>query len=180
MLLICLRGLTGKVRKGGWTQEASPNIYLSIYLSVCLSLFISIFISIWVYIYIYRERDIHIYKSIYLWGSFKKFLASPREMIHTWTFLWQHTTTFYKTRKIWMSSRSQSKREINEDIQYENQSPYLPIYLNEMISNFFKHPVRTSGDHPNYHIIENGQKTEKSPGDLRRLTITSFQRKTTS
>ena len=31
---------------------------------------------------------------------------------------------------------------------------------------------RTSGDHPNYNIIENGQNTEKSPGDLRRLAIT--------
>ena len=25
---------------------------------------------------------------------------------------------------------------------------------------------RTRGDHPNYYIIENGQNTEKSPGDL--------------
>ena len=31
---------------------------------------------------------------------------------------------------------------------------------------------RTSGDHPNYYIIENGQNTEKSPGDLRRLVVT--------
>ena len=30
----------------------------------------------------------------------------------------------------------------------------------------------TSGDHPNYYIIENGQNTEKSPGDLRRLAVT--------
>ena len=30
---------------------------------------------------------------------------------------------------------------------------------------------RTSGDHPNYYIIENGQNTEKSPGDLRRLAV---------
>ena len=30
---------------------------------------------------------------------------------------------------------------------------------------------RTSGDHPNYCIIEIGQNTEKSPGDLRRLTV---------
>ena len=29
-----------------------------------------------------------------------------------------------------------------------------------------------SGDHPNYSLIENGQNTEKSPGDLRRLTVT--------
>ena len=29
-----------------------------------------------------------------------------------------------------------------------------------------------SGDHPKYRIIENGQNTEKSPGDLRRLDIT--------
>ena len=31
---------------------------------------------------------------------------------------------------------------------------------------------KTSGDHPNYHIIENGQNTEKSPGDLWRLAVT--------
>ena len=31
---------------------------------------------------------------------------------------------------------------------------------------------RTSGDHSNYNIIENGQNTEKSPGDLRRLAVT--------
>ena len=31
---------------------------------------------------------------------------------------------------------------------------------------------RTSGDHPNYSIIENSQNTEKSPGDLRRLAVT--------
>ena len=28
-----------------------------------------------------------------------------------------------------------------------------------------------SGDHPSYNIIENGQNTEKSPGDLRRLAV---------
>ena len=31
---------------------------------------------------------------------------------------------------------------------------------------------RTSGDHPNYSIIENGHNTEKSPGDLRWLAVT--------
>ena len=31
---------------------------------------------------------------------------------------------------------------------------------------------RTGGDHPNDSIIENGQNTEKSPGDLRRLVVT--------
>ena len=30
---------------------------------------------------------------------------------------------------------------------------------------------RTSGDHPNYIIVENDQNTEKSPGDLRRLDV---------
>ena len=30
----------------------------------------------------------------------------------------------------------------------------------------------TSGDHPNNYIIENGQNTEKSPGNLRRLAVT--------
>ena len=33
---------------------------------------------------------------------------------------------------------------------------------------------RTSGDHPNYSIIENGENTEKSPGDLRRLAVTQI------
>ena len=31
---------------------------------------------------------------------------------------------------------------------------------------------RTSGDHPNYYIIENVQNTENGPVDLRRLTVT--------
>ena len=31
---------------------------------------------------------------------------------------------------------------------------------------------RTNGDHPNDSIIENGQNTEKSPGDVRRLAVT--------
>ena len=31
---------------------------------------------------------------------------------------------------------------------------------------------QTSGDHPNYSIIKNGQNTEKNPGDLRRRVIT--------
>ena len=31
---------------------------------------------------------------------------------------------------------------------------------------------RMSGDHPNYYIIEIGQNTEKSAGDLRRLAVT--------
>ena len=31
---------------------------------------------------------------------------------------------------------------------------------------------QTYGDHPNDSIIENGQNTEKSPRDLRRLAVT--------
>ena len=31
---------------------------------------------------------------------------------------------------------------------------------------------RTSGDNPNYYIIENGQNTKKRHGDLRRLAFT--------
>ena len=31
---------------------------------------------------------------------------------------------------------------------------------------------RTGGDHPKDSIITNGQNTEKSPGDLRRLAVT--------
>ena len=33
---------------------------------------------------------------------------------------------------------------------------------------------RPSGDHLNYNIIENGQNTGKSPGDLRRLAVTKI------
>ena len=33
---------------------------------------------------------------------------------------------------------------------------------------------RTSGDHPDYNVIENGQNTEKSPGELRRLAVTQI------
>ena len=36
---------------------------------------------------------------------------------------------------------------------------------------------RTSGDHPNDSIIENGQSTEKSPGNLRRLAVTQTSMK---
>ena len=32
--------------------------------------------------------------------------------------------------------------------------------------------LEVGGDHPNNSIIENGQSTEKSPGDLGRLTVT--------
>ena len=32
--------------------------------------------------------------------------------------------------------------------------------------------LEVGGDHPNYYIIENGQNTEKSPGNLRRLAVT--------
>ena len=31
---------------------------------------------------------------------------------------------------------------------------------------------RTSEDHPNYRIVEDGQNTDKSPGDLKRLVVT--------
>ena len=31
---------------------------------------------------------------------------------------------------------------------------------------------KTSGDHPNYLIIEIGQNTEEIPGDLKRLVVT--------
>ena len=34
---------------------------------------------------------------------------------------------------------------------------------------------RTSGEHPNYSIVKNGQNSEKSPGDLRRLVVTQTQ-----
>ena len=37
---------------------------------------------------------------------------------------------------------------------------------------------RTSGDHPKYSIIENGQNTEKNPGGLRRLAVIQTPEKT--
>ena len=37
---------------------------------------------------------------------------------------------------------------------------------------------RTSGDHPNDSIVENGQNTKKSPGDLRGLAVTQTLWKT--
>ena len=36
----------------------------------------------------------------------------------------------------------------------------------------FSDCTKTSGDHPNYFIIKNGQNTEKNPGDLRGLAVT--------
>ena len=36
---------------------------------------------------------------------------------------------------------------------------------------------RTSGDHPNYNVIKNGQNTEKSPGNLKRLAVTQTPEK---
>ena len=39
---------------------------------------------------------------------------------------------------------------------------------------------KTSGDHQNYSIIEDGLNTEKSSGDLRRLAVTQIPVKTTS
>ena len=33
---------------------------------------------------------------------------------------------------------------------------------------------RTSGEHPNYYIIENDRNTEEGPGDLRRLAVTQI------
>ena len=36
---------------------------------------------------------------------------------------------------------------------------------------------RTRGDHLFYYIIENGQNTEKCPGDLRRLVVTQTSMK---
>ena len=40
-----------------------------------------------------------------------------------------------------------------------------------MIRNGGLRNKRTSGDRSNYDITKNGQNTEKSPGDLRRLAV---------
>ena len=36
---------------------------------------------------------------------------------------------------------------------------------------------KTKGKHPNYYIIENGQNTEKSPGDFRIFAVTQHSSK---
>ena len=33
---------------------------------------------------------------------------------------------------------------------------------------------KSNGDHPNYYIVEIGQNTEQSPGNLRRLAVTQI------
>ena len=45
--------------------------------------------------------------------------------------------------------------------------PIVMVLLAQSLGN-----NRTDGDYSNYHIIEIGQNTEKSPGDLRGLAIT--------
>ena len=60
-----------------------------------------------------------------------------------------------------------------EDDNYTNQD-WCFWYSHQMIIKGIRElgGRRTSGDHPNYNITENGLNTEKSPGDLRRLAVT--------
>ena len=68
-------------------------------------------------------------------------------------------------------------RELKKMLKHESDN-----YTNRDWCFWYSHPriikgtgglgnKRTSGDHPNYYIIENGQNTEKSPGDLRKLAV---------
>ena len=55
-------------------------------------------------------------------------------------------------------SKSSEKPSARTDVKNSNEQIIIIII--------------TSGDHPNDTIIKNGQNTEKSPGDLRRLSAT--------
>ena len=48
----------------------------------------------------------------------------------------------------------------------------LDTVINGLVQGLDDFEMRTSGDHPNYSIVEISQNTEKSAGDLRRLTVT--------
>ena len=52
---------------------------------------------------------------------------------------------------------------------------YHAWYSHQMISteNGRFGNMRTNGDHLHYSIVEISQKTERSPGDLRRIAVTS-------
>ena len=68
-------------------------------------------------------------------------------------------------------AREQKKKHESED---NTNCNWCSWYSHQRIStrNEKLGNKRTSGDHPNYYIIENSQNTEKSPGDLRRLVVT--------
>ena len=70
------------------------------------------------------------------------------------------------------------KRELEKTMEYESDD-----YTNCNWCSWYNHQRigtwtgrlgngRTSRDHPNYGIVKIGQNTEKSPGDIRRLTVT--------
>ena len=65
-------------------------------------------------------------------------------------------------------------RELKKTTEHESDCDtncnQCTLYSNQMIGKGTRgiENKRTSGDHPNYSIIEIGQNTEKSPGDLRR------------
>ena len=50
----------------------------------------------------------------------------------------------------------------------------IPIVIDALTEGFVQGlgNKTTCWDHPNYGIVETGQNTEKSPGDLRRLAVT--------
>ena len=66
-------------------------------------------------------------------------------------------------------------RELKKTMEHESDTCYCcSWYSHQSIIKGARElgNKRTSGDHPNYNIIENGQNTEKSTGDLRRLAVT--------
>ena len=62
------------------------------------------------------------------------------------------------------------ERESDGDINYNRRAQCSHQRIDKGTGGFRN--KRTSGEHPNYCIIEIGQNTEKSPGDLRILAVT--------
>ena len=63
------------------------------------------------------------------------------------------------------------------DHAYDNYTPNVISVFETVTTGLLKgleelEVGRQVEDHPNYYIIENGQNTEKSPGELRRLVVT--------
>ena len=88
--------------------------------------------------------------------------------------LWFQVTTTTTTKR-WVSepcSRTEKKFGILKWLRYRWN--WCAWYSNQRFATGTGGlgNKRTSGDHPNYGIVEIGQNTEKSPGDSRRLAVT--------
>ena len=95
-----------------------------------------------------------------------------RELENLWTLLSRLTTLKLKERE--KDKYHDLVRELKK--LWNMKVMFIPIVIGAHQRNNKENggleKKRTSGDHPNYCIIEIGQNTEKSPGDLRRHVAT--------